>query len=434
MMDDGLDQAAETVTDHVAASAAEPGNKAKARPSRPAELEPDTPEGVCANCGTELQGPVCHNCGQHADAYHRPVRGLLGEIIEGVFSLDGRVARTIPNLLGRPGRVTRGFLKGHRARYMPPFRLYIIASLIFFLLAPGFDDWANGWGEGDMGRAVQIMAPGEFAEQARAEIEADIQAQVESGEMTEAEAAEARATLDALTDRFVGGTSEPEPGTDPAPGAPEVEAIQTPSTQTVGDPVGDGDEDASLGRLEFSVDRGDGGEAIELGEVESPEEVLRFFAPEDFGEPAPDSFLPLSVRRFMGERFAEVNADPQRWLERAQSWVPRIMFVMVPIYALLLSLVYSWRRRFFFYDHLVVSLHFHSALFMSMALASLIGGGWAFFALLIYSNVYLYRLNRVVYARGRFSSIVRTVTLDFLYSIVLTFALVAVLLLGALAG
>lgn len=431
MMDDGLDEAAQSVTDHVAASAAEPDNKAKARQSRPAELEPDTPEGVCANCGTALQGPVCHNCGQHADAYHRPVRGLVSEIIEGVLSLDGRVARTIPNLLFRPGRVTRGFLKGHRARYMPPFRLYIIASLLFFLLAPGFDDLANGVGEGEIGPALQIMQPNEVAEQVRAGIEADITEQLERGEITEAEAAEARAAIGMLATEFLEATNTRSEAAAQTPEPGEADGGTLSESGQAQDPP-DAEDDGP--NLQFSVDRGDGGAPVQLGDTEHPEDIRRYFAPEDFGEEAPDSFLSLETRRFLGEKFADVNANPQIWLERAQSWVPRIMFVMVPVYALLLSLVYAWRRRFFFYDHLVVSLHLHSALFIAMAFAALIGSAWMILALFLYSNIYLYRLNRVVYGRGRFSSGVRTLTLDFLYMFVLSFAFVAVLLLGALAG
>ena len=156
-----------------------------------------------------------------------------------------------------------------------------------------------------------------------------------------------------------------------------------------------------------------------------------------FGRPAPDTIWPLALRRYLGERFAEVQADPGGWLERAAQWVPRIMFVMVPVYALLLSLTYAWRRRFFFFDHLIVSLHFHSALFLAASALSLvsglIGAGLAWLVLLFYSNIYLYRLQRVVYGRGRFASVVRTMTLDVLYFFALLFGFLAVLLLGALA-
>ncbi|MEQ8406474.1 MAG: DUF3667 domain-containing protein [Oceanicaulis sp.] len=407
-MNDDLEQAAQTAAEHGAAAAAAAGGAgARARPSRPAALEPDTPEGACANCETDLQGPVCHNCGQVADEYHRPVRGLLQEMIEGLTALDGRVARTLPNLLLRPGRVTRAYLKGARARFMPPFRLYIIASLIFFLLMPALDRAFNADGLADIGDASS------------AQLAEELDAAVESGELTPEEAASALETLER-----VGAVVRP-PAAEGGAGEAAAEEVTEAAAPGPGAP-----EDDSI----FS------GPAIDVGsdgeDLATPDAIRHFFVPEDFGEPAPDTIWPLALRRHFGERFAQVQGDPGGWLERAAQWVPRIMFVMVPVYALLLSLTYAWRRRFFFYDHLIVSLHFHSALFLTASalsiLSGVIGAGLAWFVLLIYSNVYLYRLQRVVYARGRFASVMRTLTLDALYFIALFFGFIAVLLLGAL--
>ena len=416
-VNDELDEAAQTAAEHVAAAASEPGPGAKARASRPAALEPDTPAGVCANCSTPLQGPVCHNCGQLADVFHRPVRGLLSELVEGLFALDGRVARTLPNLLGRPGRITRDYLKGKRARYMTPFRLYIIASLIFFLLIPGIDQVSEELS--GQGSAVSDALNGQGQDRLGNRIDADIEAAVAAGDLTGDEAEAARANLARLG---LGPSADRQA----EPSAPAQETDRPAAT-----PAGE-DPDRDIASIAEGADAGDVGVSIDFGRDASA--IRRYFAPEDFGEPAPDSWLPLPVRRYLGERFAEVRADPGGWAEAAADWVPRIMFVMVPVYALLLSLTYAWRRRFFFFDHLIVSMHFHSALFLVMAAALLIGSGWAVLAVLVYSNIYLYRLQRVVYARGRFSSVVRTLALDLLYFFVLAFGFIAVLLLGALAG
>ena len=426
-MTDGLDEAAQTAAEHAAATAVEPGRRAKARASRPAALEPDTPQGACPNCATELQGPVCHICGQVSDEFHRPVRGLLTELIEGLLALDGRVARTIPNLLFRPGKITRDFLMGKRARYMPPFRLYIIASLVFFLLAPSFDrlDFSD--------TTAGVSAAFQETEGPRAQlgeqIDRELAAAVEAGEMTPEQRAETEQALRTL-------------GLGAAPGEP-ADANAPQSGAEPSGAVEDGQTPADAGAVQGRADSplhvtatrdGDDSGGLVIGPGGDPDQIRAFFAPEDYGEAAPASILPLQTRRFLGERFAEVSEDPGGWAEATGAWVPRIMFVMVPIYALLLSLVYAWRRRFFFYDHLIVSLHFHSALFLAMSVGLLIGGAWAFAALMLFSNVYLYRLNRVVYARGRVSSILRTLTLDVLYFFVLLIGFVAVLLLGALAG
>ncbi|XBQ15000.1 MAG: DUF3667 domain-containing protein [Oceanicaulis sp.] len=401
----GIDEAAQTSAEHAAAAAAAAGGgPARARPSRPAELAPDTPEGVCANCQTGLRGPVCHVCGQVADEYHRPMGGLLGEIVEGFTALDGRVARTIPNLLLRPGRITRAYLKGARARFMPPFRLYIIASLIFFLLIPAID---NAIGDAELASFGEGLRSGAM--------EDELEAAVAAGELTEEEAEAARRALEQI---WLGPREAEEPAAADPAAAAEGEASQATAPDTTV-------------TIPPPIQIGVGGE-----NSATPDAIRRYFAPEDFGEPAPDTIFPLPVRRHLGERFAEAQTDPVGWLNRAAQWAPRIMFVMVPVYALLLSLVYVWRRRFFFYDHLIVSLHLHSALFLVLSLALMLGGmvgaGWAWLAVIVYSNVYLYRLHRVVYGRGRFSSVVRTIVLDLLYLVVLMLGFFAVLLLGAL--
>ena len=128
---DDFDQTADTVTEHVAAA----GLGVTTRPGKRARLDPDLPDGVCQNCETELEGPVCHNCGQVDDTYHRSAGALVRQIIDGFINLDGRVARTLPRLMVRPGRVSRDYLSGKRARFIPPFRLYIVASLLMFLVA-----------------------------------------------------------------------------------------------------------------------------------------------------------------------------------------------------------------------------------------------------------------------------------------------------------
>lgn len=50
-----------------------------------------------------------------------------------MFALDGRLLRTLPMLMLRPGRMTRQYIDGMRARFVPPFRLFLLTSVIFFL-------------------------------------------------------------------------------------------------------------------------------------------------------------------------------------------------------------------------------------------------------------------------------------------------------------
>ena len=60
---------------------------------------------------------------------------LLKEAFGDLFELDSRLWRTLLPLALKPGRLTRDYLNGRRARYMPPFRMYLVLSLAFFVIA-----------------------------------------------------------------------------------------------------------------------------------------------------------------------------------------------------------------------------------------------------------------------------------------------------------
>ena len=91
---------------------------------------------TCRNCGVALQGKYCHGCGQKAVAPVVSVRELAHEVIHEFAHLDdSKIFRTLKLLLFKPGELTAEFLRGRRGSYVPPLRLYLVCSLLFFALA-----------------------------------------------------------------------------------------------------------------------------------------------------------------------------------------------------------------------------------------------------------------------------------------------------------
>ena len=89
----------------------------------------------CLNCGEQLRGQYCARCGQRAGSRRISVWELTKDAFGDLFELDSRLWRTLTPLMLRPGRLTHDYLQGRRARYMPPFRMYLVLSLLFFVFA-----------------------------------------------------------------------------------------------------------------------------------------------------------------------------------------------------------------------------------------------------------------------------------------------------------
>lgn len=88
----------------------------------------------CQNCSAPIQGDYCFQCGQSAADFDLPVGEFAREFASEAFSLDSRLRLTLKPLFFKPGAVPRAYVAGHRARFVPPIRLYIFASFTMFLI------------------------------------------------------------------------------------------------------------------------------------------------------------------------------------------------------------------------------------------------------------------------------------------------------------
>lgn len=92
----------------------------------------------CLNCNTFLNEAdhFCPACGQKkADLRDHSVWHLLLESIGDFFHFDSKFFRTLGDLLVRPGFLTLEFLRGKRARYFQPFKMFLFISVLYFITA-----------------------------------------------------------------------------------------------------------------------------------------------------------------------------------------------------------------------------------------------------------------------------------------------------------
>jgi hypothetical protein len=89
----------------------------------------------CENCGASVPGRYCGSCGQRLEPPVHSLGHFVGVAAEDLTHADSRLWRTLLALLTKPGMLTREFLAGRRASYLPPVRLYLVVSVVFFLWA-----------------------------------------------------------------------------------------------------------------------------------------------------------------------------------------------------------------------------------------------------------------------------------------------------------
>ncbi|MFQ5634318.1 MAG: DUF3667 domain-containing protein [Gammaproteobacteria bacterium] len=113
------------------------------------------PRGSCLNCNATLSGRYCHECGQAAHVRGLSMRELLNEFVNEIYYLESRTWRSLLPLLFRPGRITDEYLGGRRARYVTPLRLYLTASVLFFVVAAITGNTLRlSWGDPDVERQI----------------------------------------------------------------------------------------------------------------------------------------------------------------------------------------------------------------------------------------------------------------------------------------
>jgi len=87
----------------------------------------------CLNCGTEVTGRFCQQCGQENVEVKESFFQLLIHFVEDLTHFDGKLWKTVKLLLFKPGSLTKLYIEGKRASYIHPIRMYIFVSAVFFL-------------------------------------------------------------------------------------------------------------------------------------------------------------------------------------------------------------------------------------------------------------------------------------------------------------
>jgi len=337
----------------------------------------DIPVGAaCPNCETPLQGAFCHACGQMAEDFHKSIWRLFMEVVESFTHFDGRLWRTLPNLVWRPGRLTRAFLDGKRTSQVPPFRMFLIVLLIVF-----FAGQCSLSRKPDGGPVVDLPGAGIANESAaRQEVLNDDSLSAEEKEV-------AIAAIEGDWVKF--GRKIGEKAEEERAQAKAEEAARAAEAKAAGEPAA----------------------APGSGSPEAKNEA---------------------VNSWLESRIETIRKNPEMFWLVLEKWAHRVAILALPVSALILTLLFVFQRRFFVFDHLVFSMHslsFQMLLVTTILLASIVTGPVVWWLILL-SPVHLFVHMRGTYGTGVFFTLVRMWLLWFLTSIAFTLLAVLWLWLG----
>ena len=363
----------------------------------------------CLNCGAPLAGQYCGQCGQRATSRFISLWGLISDAFGDMFELDSRLWRTVVPLLIRPGLLTKEYLQGRRARYMPPFRMYLVLSLVFFIVA-FFDpqDKLAVFYE-PAPEATEVLSPPGISQE----------------ELDEAHEERRRAIEELIDEGVLDAEWVP----------PEFrEHVDTPDATSTDEGAAEDDQEVAEEEDEdngvvvtFDDDEFMG--TCTLGEFDmgdSPEWLKRRMTPQRLKSTCEQ----IKAAGWNGFRDAIVDN------------IPAGLIILLPFVALILKMLYPLSRRYYV-EHLLFFVHFHSFFFLLLSLQILLSrlGAWIGFAaplfavVLIaaafYIPVYLFVAMRKVYGQGRFVTILKYIWLVFWYVLGFMFVMMSAVLLAA---
>ncbi|HEX3811128.1 MAG TPA: DUF3667 domain-containing protein [Rhizomicrobium sp.] len=339
------------------------------------------PQIKCANCGSPIIGPYCAICGQPHEVHRRSVWTLIHDFVADLASFDSRILRTARALLLQPGELACAFREGRTQRYVPALRLYFFVTLIFFLLL------------GATGLAIFQL---------------------------ELVATPMKVTYDAKGNAyFTNPAYDPnDPAAQTLPRTIKLDKTRLAATH--------GQHFAYDTRVHFFAP---------IGRYQahlSPAARAQLNHP-DFSFDAPAGGKPSAkpaakkggdeesgIQNDIFGGFRRLAADPAALNGPMTTWLPRVLFLLLPLYALLLAAFYvRQRKNFYFVDHLIFSLTIHTftfvVLMIAVGLAQLLPGESVGWIVLLAIGVYIFFSMKRFYDQDWFWTSAKFATVSFIY-------------------
>lgn len=315
---------------------------------------------VCTDCGQPTSGKFCSNCGQPTHL-HRSLLHLGEEMLHGVLHFDARIWRTLPLLAFNPGRLTREWVQGKRARYVSPLAMFLFTVFVMFFafsFMGGAEDGLNP----KLDPVAEAQGDLEGARAALAALEA------QTGVARSQTAIDTvKASLPAIEARLAAARKEA--------------AARSPAAKADSPYRADG---LTPGSWQANVRDMVLNKNIDLG----------------------DGYLAKKIEKKL--------LNPDLALYKLQQTTYKFSFLLIPLSIPFVALLFLWKRGFTLYDHGVFVLYSLTAMSILFLLITLLGPLWSGFAfvgtlaVLFGIPVHMYAQLKSAYGLSWFSALWRT--------------------------
>lgn len=425
------------LADAASAAAEEPPRRRGIFGLRRRSKLPDKPLTHCENCGAPLAGEFCSQCGQHAIDYRRSIFRVLLDAADSFLNWDTKFLHTVNQLLIHPWHLTNDFNAGRRARYVHPLRLYLIASIVFFLVA----------------RALNLQAPDkiELTAQDRAELVASLgklaapdsplsPEQREKVEVARTKLSEGggvltdeeRGELKTVFKDFLKSTlrKKLDPG-ERAKMASAIARIPEPPDPLVETKPGESPSDPAAVVNPPAPPTPTDPAAASVSPAppkRKKHDPIRFtMGPPDGTKTPFEAWMEKQIK----EKIGEDGSNAKLFLDTLRNNIPVMMLCCIPLFAFVLKILYIRKRRFYV-EHLVYALHIHTFLYVAVIITTLAAmaanrtlpalSGWIIGLMSCAIFVQIFLSVRRVYGQGWFFSMVKFFFGGLVYLVILFFA------------
>lgn len=343
-------------------------------------------ENDCLNCGTILQGKFCYKCGQENLEIKESFGHMMSHTISDYFHFDDQFFHTLKPLFLKPGFLTAEYLAGRRARYLHPVKMYIFISLVYFIVL-----FQTGHNPVKVNHAIP------------------------------AKSTDVKLLIDSI---------EKDPD---IPTFLKEKAI----SELKKDNQKDGvitvtDDDANSSKYFLSPTGNDTSyNAYLVTQKKLPENKKDSFFLQLYNKKA------FAYKAEYGERTKEVI------LEQFKHNIPKMMFLMLPLCALILMIAF-WNNRKYYVEYLIYSFHLHCFLFLFLTILMILEWlypanwrgvtSWLNLLATIAIIWYIYKSLKVVYQRSTLRTITKLIGASFMYIIAFTLCVGLAFLVTALTA